>query len=75
MHNYGQPLPKARKRIFLLSKRDGLTYKEIADELGISIKTVEHQISKAIKTLRNTAIKVYFFFSHKKTKEMMGGFS
>lgn len=44
-------LPKARKRIFLLSKRDGLTYKEIADELGISIKTVEHQISKAIKTL------------------------
>ena len=55
-------LPKARKRIFLLSKRDGLTYKEIADELGISIKTVEHQISKAIKTLRNTAIKVYFFF-------------
>ena len=54
-------LPKARKRIFLLSKRDGLTYKEIADELGISIKTVEHQISKAIKTLRNTAIKVYFF--------------
>ena len=44
------------------SERDGLTYKEIADELGISIKTVEHQISKAIKTLRNTAIKVYFFF-------------
>lgn len=55
-------LPKERKRIFLLSKRDGLTYQEIADELGISIKTVEHQISKALKTLRNTAIKVYLFF-------------
>lgn len=55
-------LPKARKQIFLLAKRDGLSYKEIADELGLSIKTVEHQISKALQTLRNTAIKIYFFF-------------
>lgn len=31
-------------------------------ELGISIKTVEHQISKALKTLRETAIKIYTFF-------------
>lgn len=55
-------LPTEQKRIFLLSKRDGLTYQEIATELGISIKTVEHQISKALKTLRETAIKVYTFF-------------
>lgn len=55
-------LPTERKKVFLLSKRDGLTYQEIADELGISIKTVEHQISKALKTLRETAIKVYIFF-------------
>lgn len=55
-------LPTERKRIFLLSKRDGLTYLEIASELGISIKTVEHQISKALKALRETAIKVYTFF-------------
>lgn len=55
-------LPSERKKVFLLSKRDGLTYQEIADELGISIKTVEHQISKALKTLRETAIKVYIFF-------------
>ncbi len=52
-------LPTERKKIFLLSKRDGLTYQEIATELGISIKTVEHQISKALKTLRETAIKIY----------------
>ena len=45
-----------------LPKRDGLTYQEIATELGISIKTVEHQISKALKTLRETAIKIYTFF-------------
>lgn len=55
-------LPTERRKIFLLSKRDGLTYQEIADELGLSIKTVEHQISKALKTLRETAIKVYMFF-------------
>ena len=55
-------LPTERKKIFLLSKRDGLTYQEIATELGISIKTVEHQISKALKTLRETAIKIYTFF-------------
>ena len=36
--------------------------REIATELGISIKTVEHQISKALKTLRETAIKIYTFF-------------
>ena len=55
-------LPTERKKILLLSKRDGLTYQEIATELGISIKTVEHQISKALKTLRETAIKIYTFF-------------
>lgn len=55
-------LPAKRKRIFLLSKRDGLTYPEIADELNLSVKTVEHQISKALKTLRQTAVKLYSFF-------------
>lgn len=55
-------LPAERKKIFLLSKRDGLTYREIADELNLSVKTVEHQISKALKTLRQTAVKLYTFF-------------
>jgi len=55
-------LPTERKKIFLLSKRDGLTYREIADELNLSVKTVEHQISKALKALRQTAVKLYAFF-------------
>lgn len=55
-------LPPERKKIFLLSKRDGLKYKEIAEELNISIKTVENQIGKALKALRETAIRIYTFF-------------
>ncbi|MDR0748356.1 MAG: RNA polymerase sigma-70 factor [Tannerellaceae bacterium] len=55
-------LPPERKKIFLLSKRDGLKYQEIADELNLSVKTVENQISKALKALRETTIRIYTFF-------------
>lgn len=55
-------LPPERRKIFLLSKRDGLKYQEIADKLHISIKTVENQMSKALKSLRDTAIRIYTFF-------------
>ena len=47
-----EQLPERCREIFLMSKRDGLTYREIAEELGLSEKTVEHQISKALKILR-----------------------
>lgn len=55
-------LPTERKKIFLLSKRDGMKYQEIADELQLSIKTVENQMGKALKTLRETAARIYTFF-------------
>lgn len=42
-----------RKKVFKLSKIDGYSYKEIADELSISPKTVENHISKALKQLRS----------------------
>lgn len=45
-------LPERCREIFLMSKRDGMTYREIAEELNLSEKTVEYQISKALKTLR-----------------------
>jgi len=55
-------LPPERKKIFLLAKRDGLKYQEIAEELQLSVKTVENQMSKALKSLRETAMRLYFFF-------------
>jgi RNA polymerase sigma-70 factor (ECF subfamily) len=45
-------LPPERQKIFLLSREHGLKYKEIAEELGISVKTVEAQMGKALRFLR-----------------------
>jgi RNA polymerase sigma-70 factor (ECF subfamily) len=45
-------LPPQRRQIFLLSREEGLKYHEIAQRLNISIKTVETQISRSLKTLR-----------------------
>lgn len=45
-------LPEQRKMIFLLSREDGLTYREIADVLNISVKTVETQMGRSLATLR-----------------------
>lgn len=50
-------MPPRRREIFLMSRRDSLTYAEIADELGLSVKTVENQLAKATASLRgNTRI-------------------
>jgi RNA polymerase sigma-70 factor (family 1) len=45
-------LPEQRRKIFLLSNRDGLKYKDIATALGISINTVKTQIKLALQFLR-----------------------
>ncbi|MEM8510456.1 MAG: RNA polymerase sigma-70 factor [Bacteroidota bacterium] len=46
-------LPFRCREIFVMSKKEGLTNKEISDYLDISIKAVEAQISKAFSRLRN----------------------
>ena len=45
-------LPEKCKEIFILNRFEGKKYQEIADQLDISVKTVETQMSKALKTLR-----------------------
>ncbi len=56
-------LPEKRKEIFKLSRQEGLKYKEIAEKLNISIKTVETQMSLAIKTLRDKLKNYSSFFT------------
>ena len=46
-------LPERCARIFYMSRFEGLKYAEIADELSISIKTVEVNMGKALKNFRN----------------------
>ncbi len=46
-------LPERRRMAFELSRRQGLSYKEIAEKMRISVKTVEVQISKAIKQIKD----------------------
>lgn len=45
-------LPERCRLVFVLSRFHEMSYQQIADELDISIKTVENQISKALKYLR-----------------------
>jgi RNA polymerase sigma-70 factor (ECF subfamily) len=45
-------LTPGRKKIFKMSRKKGMTYEEIGQELGISVNTVKNQMSKALETLR-----------------------
>ena len=57
-------LPEMRRKCLLLAKRDGLSYKEIADELNLSEHTVRNHISRALETLREGAPQMLdFIFS------------
>lgn len=55
-------LPPKCREVFILSKRYGLKYEEIADELGLSVNTVRNQISKALRMLKEGAVKIFMFF-------------
>lgn len=52
IENVIDQLPPERKKIFKMSRYEELKYKEIADQLNLSVKTVEGQMSKALKHLR-----------------------
>jgi len=51
------------REVFLLSREENLSHKEIAEQLGISEQTVSKQISNALKVLRyKMCASVFVFF-------------
>ncbi len=52
IYSFIEELPPARKKILKMKLIDGLKYREIAEKLSISPKTVEAQMGKALKFLR-----------------------
>jgi len=61
LHYFAAKLPSKTRQVFLLSRQSGLTYKQIAEKLGVSIKTVENQMVNALKQMR-TILKSNDFF-------------
>jgi len=53
-------LPEKRREIFLLSRNDGLSYKEIAEKLNISVNTINTQISKSLEHIRDHLIDKFY---------------
>ncbi len=49
-----ESLPERCREIFRMNRQDGLKYREIAQKLSISEKTVEANMGKALKALRNS---------------------
>jgi RNA polymerase sigma-70 factor (ECF subfamily) len=53
-------LPEKRRTVFLLSRNAGLTYREIAEKLNISVNTVNTQISKSLEQIRDHLVNKFY---------------
>lgn len=57
LHAAIDTLPEKCRVVFNLSRFEQLSHKEIAEKLGISVKTIENQITKALKVLREALVR------------------
>lgn len=56
-------LSERRRQVLLMGKRDGMKYQDIAKELGVTEKVVEHEMSRALKQLRGSKAKILYMVS------------
>jgi RNA polymerase sigma-70 factor (ECF subfamily) len=45
-------IPDGPREVFLMNRIEGLSYSEIADRLGLSVKAIEKRMSEALRVLR-----------------------
>jgi RNA polymerase sigma-70 factor (ECF subfamily) len=69
LNNLVNTMPEQRQLIFRLSKEQGLTNEEIARQLGLSKRTVENQLYRAVSYLKEkigqgTIAGILFFYLH-----------
>jgi len=57
-----EKIPEQRRHIFKLCCIEGLKYREVAEDLGISINTVKTQMGRALSELRKSIDKVTVYF-------------
>jgi RNA polymerase sigma-70 factor (ECF subfamily) len=52
VHEVISEMPPQRKKIFYMNRFEGMKYKDIAKNMGLSVKTIEAQMGKALRFLR-----------------------
>ncbi len=57
IHEKIQELPQQCRKVFLMSREEQLPYKEIANQLNISVNTVDQHIQKALRIIRSSISK------------------
>ena len=55
-------MPEQRRRVFLMSREEGMTSPEIAEKLNVSVRTVEQHIYKALQDSQKKIILFLLFF-------------
>ncbi|MDR1919769.1 MAG: RNA polymerase sigma-70 factor [Tannerellaceae bacterium] len=58
IHHIAQSMPERRREVYCLRWKEGLSRKEIAERMGISVATVDVHLQKALESLRAAVSKV-----------------
>lgn len=61
LHYFASKLPPKTRQIFLMSRQSKMTYKEIAEDLNLSIKTVEAQMSRSLRIMKSVLKEQEYF--------------